>query len=223
MKRKSWSEAFIDSLDGNADAQKTIADETDSFKEKLKEAKVFHNILERAKESMDKASETMLNRKTDFALQRRYLDDGDGKQMDAMEIADEVDAQNTTLKHQKQAAKRLAILLDSIKQELAKKPKKKRDEDVAKDDKNPEDPPEKKGGMQAADGIPPMAQLKALRAEQLDLNERTEDFAKRHKDNPNLNDPQLAELRELEQEQERLESLFQQLTTPPEAKEGGQQ
>ena len=222
MKRKSWSEAFIDTLDGNADTQKGIADETDSFKEKLKGAKVFHNILERAKESMDKASETMLSRKTDLAVDRRYLDQGDGKQMDAMEIADEVEAQSNTLKHQKQAAKRLAILLDSIKQELAKKPKKKNDQ-AAQNDQNPDEPPpEQKGGIQAGDGIPPMAQLKALRAEQLDFNQRTEEFAKRHPDTANLNERQLNELRDLEQEQERLESLFQQLTTPPQVKEGEQ-
>jgi hypothetical protein len=222
MKRKSWSEAFIDTLDGNDDAQKTIADETDSFKEKLKEAKVFHNILKRAKDSMEKASKSMQDRKTDLAVDRRYIDQGDGQQMDAKEIADEVEAQDNTIKHQKQAAKRLAILLDSIKQELAKKPKKKRDEEAAKNENADEPPPEQKGGMQAADGIPPTAQLKALRAEQLDLNERTDEFAKRHPDTANLNERQLGELRELRDEQDRLESLFGQLTAPPEAKEGGQ-
>jgi hypothetical protein len=221
MKRKSWLSATLESLEGNIDAQKTIAEETDSFKEKLKEAKVFHNILERAKDSMDKAGEAMSGRHEE-GKNRCHIEEGLGKLMDAKEIAEETESQNDTLKHQKQAAKRLAILLDSIKEELAKKPKKKQDQEAAKNEDPDEPPPEKKGGIQAADGIPPMAQLKALRAEQLDLNERTEDFAKRHPDTANLNDRQTAELRELEQEQQRLESLFEQLTIPPEAKEGDQ-
>jgi hypothetical protein len=220
MKKKSWLDATLDTLEGNIDTQKGIGEETDSFKEKLKEAKVFHSILERAKDSMDKAGEAMTNRR-ELGKDRRYVEKGEGEMMDAMEIADEVEGQNKTLKHQKQAAKRLEILLDSIKQELAKKPRKPR-EQAAKNDEDPQKEEEQKGGIPAADGIPPMAQLKALKAEQVDLNQRTEVFAKQHPDTMKLNEPQLNELRELEQEQERLQSLFQQLITPPEGKEGEQ-
>ena len=162
-----------------------------------------------------------MTKRREVGKERGYIEKGEGELMDGVEIADELEAQNKTLKHQKQAAKRLEILLDSIKQELAKKPRKPR-EQAAKNDEDPPKEEEQKGGIPAADGIPPMAQLKALKAEQVDLNQRTEEFAKQHPDTTKLNEPQMNELRELEQEQGRLESLFQQLVAPPEGKEGEQ-
>jgi hypothetical protein len=219
MKRKSWTRPLIDTLEGNIDAQKGIAEETDGLKEKLKGAVVFGGILERAKNSMDNAGTVMEGRKGE-AKDRCFIEKGDGEVMDADAVKDEVEAQGDTVKHQKQAARSLTNLLDALKEEIDKKKK----PQVAKNnsDKEPEKQEEgPKGGVPNQDGIPPMAQLKALKAEQIDLNERTIDFDKRNPDPDQFNDKQRLELRELEREQERLQELFQKLTAPPQ-KEGDQ-
>jgi hypothetical protein len=211
IQRKSWTEPFLDTMEGNMEAQKGIAEETDNLKEKLKEAKVFHSILEKAKKSMDDAGKTMEIRR-DEGKERRYLEVGE--MMNAKELKDEVDWQTDTVKHQKQAARRLDNLLESIKEEIAKKnAKKEKEKDQAKQDPKKDEGKEPDGGMRPQDGIPSKAQLKALLAEQLDLNERTEDFAKR---NPDLKNPEDAkELNEIAREQREIQELFLQITAPP--------
>ncbi|MBI2808409.1 MAG: hypothetical protein HYX68_25760 [Planctomycetes bacterium] len=204
MKRKQWTDPYLDSIEGNMEAQKSIAEDTDAFKEKLKGAKVFHSILEKAKESMDKAGKAMEERRT-LGLERRE------NRFNPEETKDEIDAQGHIIRHQKSAAARLDRLLDTLKEEIAKKPKKQ--DDQAKEPDG--DPKEEQGGMQARDGIPPTAQLKALRGEQLDLNQRTAEFARLNPDLKKLNDAQTQELRDLSAEQERLHNLFQDLVAPP--------
>lgn len=216
MKRKIWTDAFLDTIEGNMEAQKSIGEETDVFKEKLKAAKVFHSTLEKAKDAMDKAGKAM-ERRRDEGKDRRE------EKMNDMELKDENEWHGDTIKHQKVAVQKLDILLDSLKEEINKK-KKPRDLAKEPDPMGQEMPEEKQGGMQARDGIPPTAQLKVLKAEQLDLNQRTEDFAKRNPDLKKLNDDQQRELHELSQEQERIHELFQSLFPPqqalPEPKEG---
>ncbi len=221
MKRKSWSEALLNTLDGNIDGQTGIAEETGGLQKKLEGAVVFGGILERAKKSMDSAGTVMDARKKQGFEERRYLEKGDGEVMDADAVKDETEAQSDTVKHQKQAARSLTNLLDALKEEIDKPRKKPKD--IAQNDKKPDEPEPKgpKGGVPNQDGIPPMAQLKALKAEQLDLNERTIDFDKRNPDPAQFNDRQRAELRELEAEQDRLQQLFHKLTAPPQ-KEGEQ-
>ncbi|HZZ82234.1 MAG TPA: hypothetical protein VFE62_27295, partial [Gemmataceae bacterium] len=217
MRLKSWTDALLDTMEGNLDAQKSITEETDDLKKKLDGAVVFKGILERAKKSMDDAGNVMENRHKE-GKDRRYV--VDGKKMDEMEVKDETEWQTDTVRFQKQAARSLTNLLDSLKEEIEKKKK----PQVAQNDEKQPDNEEKqpKGGVPQQDGIPPTAQLKALKAEQLDLNERTTDFDKRNPDPNKLDDRQRAELRELEREQERLQELFQQLTAQPPAlpKEG---
>jgi len=219
--RKSWTGGLLDTIEGNIDAQKDVAGETDTLTGKLKEAKVFHSILERAKKSMDDAGEIMKTRKIE-ANDRRYLEKGDGEVMNAQELKDENEWHVDTIKNQKDASKRLDRILDALKEEIARKPKKK-DNAQAKNDQDPKKEKEKEGGMQPQDGIPPMAQLKALRAEQLDLLEQTEEFAKRNPNLDKLNDAQKRELRQLEVEQERLQELFGQITAPPALPKEGDQ
>lgn len=211
IKLKSWTDPLLDTIDGNRDAQKDIAEETDGVKDKLKEAKVFHSVLERAKKSMDDAGAVMKARREE-GRQRRYLDKNDGELMNADELKDEAEWHADTTKHQKQASQRLDRILDALKEEIAKKPQPRKDPDQVKND--PEKKEEKKGGIRPQDGIPSKAELKLIKGEQLDLNERTEDFAKRNPDVKNLNDVQRRELRELEVEQERLQELFQQILPP---------
>lgn len=216
MKRKIWTDAFLDTIEGNMEAQKSIGEETDVFKKKLESAKVFYSLLEKAKDAMDKAG-TAMERRRDEGKDRRE------EKMNDMELKDENEWHGDTVKHQKVAVQKLERLLDSLKDEISKK-KKPRDLAKEQDPMGQDMPEEKQGGMQARDGIPPTAQLKVLKAEQLDLNQRTEDFAKRNPDLKKLNDDQQRELNELSQEQERIHELFQSLFPPqqaqPEPKEG---
>jgi hypothetical protein len=82
---------------------------------------------------------------------------------------------------------------------------------------------QKKGGIQAQDGIPGTSQLKALKAEQVEINARTKVFAERHPDFNNLTPPQQAELDGIRAEQERLLDLFREMITSAKAEGGKQQ
>ena len=61
-----------------------------------------------------------------------------------------------------------------------------------------------------------MAQLKALRAEQFDLNERFEDFAAKNPNFDKLDDDQKKLLQDLSAEQAALHRLFIEITAVPE-------
>src|SRR5207249_3889908 len=70
MKVKLWTEFSLETIDGNIDAQKNVAEETENLKEKIKEAKVFHSILGKAKDAMDSAGETMSARRAEGAMRQ---------------------------------------------------------------------------------------------------------------------------------------------------------
>ena len=137
---------------------------------------MFHSLLEKAKKSMDDAVKVMKGR-DELGPDRLYFEKGE--KLPANELKEEVDSHDETVRHQKQAIKRLTILLDSIKEEIAQKDEDKKNRDQAKNEepkKNAEDeppPPKTRPG----DGLPPAAELKAFAAMQLDLNERTAAFA----------------------------------------------
>ena len=59
--------------------------------------------------------------------------------------------------------------------------------------------------------LPPTAQIKALRALQVELNERTAAFAQAHPDRMKLGDADREELEELERSQREIAELFQKL------------
>jgi hypothetical protein len=204
IRLKSWTDALVDTITGNLDAQKDVADETGTFKQKLKEAKVFHGLLDQAEKSMVAANDVMKKRRDELGIPRRYIEKGDGELMDAKEIEDENFLHGTTIKHQKQASQRLGFLLDALKEEIAKKPRPKKDPAQAQNDPKEEQPK----GLPAQDGIPAPAQLKALKAAQLDLNERTKQFAERVPDPTKMTDAQRDELNGLHEEQEKLQELF---------------
>lgn len=209
--RKNWTSALGKSLDGDANAQEGLAREVRSLKEKIKEAKVFEHIMERSAKSMDEAVQVMKARR-DEGIAVRQRDPKIDQPWDKMDIKAETDSNDETLRHQTQADQRLKHLLDAVKEELAKKPPEKKEEP-----KEGEGEPQK-GGIPAADGIPSVAQLKALRAEQIDLNDRTEEFAKRNPNANNLPEPQRRELEQIQQDQRNLQDLFRQITANAEKK-----
>jgi hypothetical protein len=66
-------------------------------------------------------------------------------------------------------------------------------------------------GQPSGRSIPPLAQLKALRDWQAEINERTAAFANNHPDPAKLTDDEKTELKDLEQAQKDIAELFEQL------------
>jgi hypothetical protein len=76
--------------------------------------------------------------------------------------------------------------------------------------KNPANPGSGSGGGDQ-DLIPPLAQLKVLKTLQAELNQQTAEFAAQHPDKDKLTEEELAELKEIEQAQRDIATLFEQL------------
>ena len=217
-----WTRGLMQTLDADRQSQAGLAKETQSVEEKLKGAMVFEHILKKAGKAMDDAAEAMADRK-ELAKDRAAAIEPLGKE----ELDDEAKAQDKILRPQKLAAERLDRLLEALKntppqprqpKEAKDEPKKdpnakEKDKDKKEEEKNP--------GMQSQDGVPPMAQIKALKGEQQEVLRQTKDFAEQHPNVEKLNDREQRELRDLTDEQSRLRQLFEQLTAPRDEK-GGQ-
>src|SRR5262249_12356454 len=72
LAKKTWTDALGKTLEADANAQEGLAKEVRSLKEKIKEAKVFEHIMERAAKSMDEASDVMKDRKKLGVETRQY-------------------------------------------------------------------------------------------------------------------------------------------------------
>ncbi|MFO0863270.1 MAG: hypothetical protein U0744_01180 [Gemmataceae bacterium] len=214
--RKKWSPALLKTLESDATTQDGLAEEARSLQEKLKDALVFEHILGKSAKAMDQASKTMSARKEKGA-DRRFDDPfDDRKEMDADEVMDEERRQTETVKFQTQAVDRLQRLLDAVAEAkpeaIAKADPKK---EAPKEDPMEKDPKEKaepKANRPPGDGIPPMAQLKALKGEQVEVQEQTKEFARRNPVPARYNEQQRREVQEIHEEQVRLRRLFERMT-----------
>ena len=70
------------------------------------------------------------------------------------------------------------------------------------------------GGPEGDDSLPPLAQLKLLRAMQKEVNEKTAAFRKPHPDLDNLSARDRKELDEIRREQKEVADLLEKLTEP---------
>ncbi len=227
LAKMKWSTGLLETLDGDITSQKGLADETRALKEKIKEAKIFEHVFEKAAKAMDDASHGMTDRK-ETGKDRRIMD------LEQEELADENKKAQNIEKLQALASKRLQRLLDSLKNDPA---------DQAQND-DPNKQSDDKGGeqqegqkMKPGDGVPPLAQLKVLRGEQLEVNEQTKELTKNHPKLENMNQEQRRQyldsldaeqrrqlerlLNSLETEQQRLHQLFEDMTAAE--KKGGDQ
>jgi hypothetical protein len=75
------------------------------------------------------------------------------------------------------------------------------------------------GGGRRDESITPIAQLKALRALQQEINDRTRAFDKEHPDRAKLTKREEDDLQAIRQEQGEIADLFQQLSAPAESQE----
>jgi hypothetical protein len=210
-RKKHWTDPLLQSLKMLAKSQKTIGLETDSLKEKLKGAKVFEHILKRTVKAMDEAASSLDKRFAKGSLRLLRLE-----AFDKEELADENKSQKKTLHLQQEARRKLTSLLDALKEEIARAKRPRKDKKDGGKGKEPEDG----GGLRGpGDGIPPVAQLKALRDEQREINERTKDFAKRYPNWPKLDEGQMPRMAEIQNElsaiqaeQAAIQRLFEEIT-----------
>jgi hypothetical protein len=211
LRAGQWERGLIGSLSKlKLDRQKGLATETAALEKKLEGATVFAYILHKAAVAMKKATDRMQDRQ-DTALERV------GRPLTKDELAEEKKADAETVQYQREAARRLQRLLDALKQETGgvRPPQ---------EDQPKQDPPE--GGDQDApppanqDGIPTLAEQKALRAEQQEVNERTRAFDERHPELDKLSDEEKlkkldrkerAELQEIHDDQKKVHQLAEAL------------
>jgi hypothetical protein len=204
--RKEWSRGLMQTLDADRMTQEGLAGETRSLQEKIKEAKVFEHVMDKAAKAMEKAAEAMAERKDEAKTRQVKWDDAD--------LKDETRRHEQIAKLQKQAGDRIQRLLDALKEEQVAQEKK--DQEQQQQPKDGGGEQEQQARPRPADGIPPMAELKALRAEQMEVNERTKELAQRHPNMNDLPDPARRELTELETEQRRLREIFAGMTAKKE-------
>lgn len=199
LQQKGWTRALLASAAELARAQKDLGGEARGLaREKLDKAKIFAHLLEKAAEAMEQAGVRVEERRQNAGAEPE------------LNVAAESSADGDTQKTQRTAVRRLDQLLDALKPggAAARQP-----------------PQEGEGGEGGGGGggggprapgeqFPPMAQLKALKALQLDVNERTETFHQKHPDAAKLSEKEKVELQGLKQEQQEIADLFQQLAEP---------
>jgi hypothetical protein len=184
--KKKWERTGLTSLGRLAEAQQSLSEEVDKVaKNDLKNAKVFSNILSRSAEAMKQAAEQM--RKVQQAQQ---VSDAEAGRL------------------QRDALRRLDQLLDALKKEknqAAGKPQEGGDQGGGGAGGGPRPP---------QDGIPQLAELKALRALQKEVNDHTESFSRDHPDPKKLTPGEQRELQNIKKDQAEVANLLEELTAP---------
>jgi hypothetical protein len=210
LEAKHWSRPLLGSQISLSDAQKDLSKETtDIAKDKLEGAKVFAHLLNKSAEAMGKAAEQMLaSSKENNAVQAGQ---------DGRNLAAQASAAADTAGWQRTALRRLDQLLDALKEENGKMMRANNQGQGGSGGGG-----EGGGGQKGGDGdnIPPLAQLKALKALEQEVYERTRDFNKRHPDAKKLDGKVQDQLKSLRREQQEIMDLYQEITAPREP-EGG--
>jgi hypothetical protein len=202
LREKAWDRPLLASLTDLADQQQRLSEAVAGFATKnLEPYPVFAKLVNRSAEAMAKASKRLTERKDDALA----TDPGA-----AFDAETERLAHARPLKPMLDALKALDVLADSLKPD--DKPKANGDPPMGGGDPPPM-PMGETGGPPRQQGIPPLAQLKVLRALQADLNERTADFAKRNPDPEKYDEDAKDERAALEADQKEIAELFGKLQT----------
>lgn len=201
--KKGWTGEEQGSFLNHKTVQETLSKETASLAQKLKGAKVFELILTKAGGNMEESVKSMRLRLSK-SIERRGLFPWPPEMQ-----KDEIQSHDIIVKYQKQASDRLQSLIEAVKEAQKQQAEKDENKDPDNPEGNPEDQPQ--GGLQAQDGIPGIAQLKALKAEQELVNQRTKAFAKTYPNKNNLPPEAQAELNGIHSDQEALFELFREI------------
>jgi D-ribose pyranose/furanose isomerase RbsD len=199
LKKQGWDRAKIVSLGDLDGRSKTLAEELAKFATKeLEPAPVFKQLVEQAAVLTEQAGTRFAERKDD-AL------DSIGQPYDAKA---EAVGDDRTRRPLKTAIRRLDHVLNSLKDD----PKDKNQQPPKPMEDSVPMPPMPMGEQQQQQGgLPQMAQVKALRAIQAELNERTTAFAKAHPDADKYTEADKEELEELERSQREVAGLFDKI------------
>jgi hypothetical protein len=196
LKAKAWPRPLLASYAELEDRERALAGEVRGLAEReFAQLAVFARVVNDAADAMHKAGDKAKARRED-ALNA----DPDAAFDPALEKANH----DRVARPMGVAVRRLEQVLEALKEDAPR----------AKGGPMPMGmPPMPAGGPvpmanPAADVIPPLAQLRALRALQAELNERTAAFAKANPDPAALSDDAREELAEIEAAQRRLAELF---------------
>jgi hypothetical protein len=201
LRKKSWErEKTTVELQRLAENQNLLGEDVaDAAKDKLAAAKVFAQALRKCADTMKRAGERM---------RERYKK--------ANEQPDDISVDEEANRLQKESLHRLEQLLEALKSETG----------VAARQRGRNGSGRSGGrgdggsGGGAGDGIPPLAQLKLLKALQVDINKRTEEFAQQHPDVKKLTEKEQDDLQAIRREQQEVADLLEELTKPAEEPEG---
>jgi hypothetical protein len=216
LAEKKWSRPLLQSYKDLEDRERALAVEVRTLAEReFADLLVFERVVKDAADAIEKAAEKVKTRRQDaLDADPDTAFDADLEKSNGDRVRRPMDL----------AVRRLEQVLDALKPENTPK----------KDDKKAAGmPPPSGGGPMPApmgrggngDAIPPLAQLKALRALQADLNAQTAEFDKLHPDRDKLTDEDREDLKDLEDAQreiailfEEMAKLFQMKELPPEEK-----
>lgn len=213
LKQAGWDRAKLASLGDLEERASTVAAELKQFADKeMEPLPVFRQLTEQAATLTEQAGKRFAERKAD-AL------DAAGQAFD--EQVEKV-ADDRTRRPLRTALRRIDHVLNSLKDDPKQQGGNKENNGQGGGDM----PPGGEGGggqeQQQTGGVPQLAQLKALRAIQAELNDRTREFAKTHPDAAKLSDADREELDELEQSQREVADLFEKIKPALEKKTGEQ-
>jgi hypothetical protein len=187
------SRALLRSLGDLRDAQQGLSDETtDLARKELADAPVFLRLVTRSGESMAEAA--------------RLFDEG--------AKADPAAVGDAAVAAQKDAAHRLALVIDALKNEdHALPPKGAQAGGPPPGGPGSDQQPGGPGGQ--GNGLPPPAQLKVLKAMEVEVKGRTDAFGKVHDDPAKYSDADKAELQDIRKAQQEVSELLEEFRTPP--------
>jgi len=195
LQQKVWDRGKIASLGDLDERIRTVAEELRKFnKANFEPLPVFQQLAEQAADAAERSSQRFADRKIDVL-------DAIGEPFDSTV---ETIADDRCRRPLKTAIRRLDHILEAMKEDTKKNAK-----PAEKPDMPPDMPPMPMPMVEQP--MPPTAQIKALRALQVELNERTNAFSKAHPDRMKLNEVDREELEELERSQREVAELFQQL------------
>ncbi len=193
-KNEAKRDVLLNSVGGLRDAQNGLAGETEALaKKELADAPVLLRLTLRASESMTDAGARL-----DEGLKAKPAEVGDA-----------------ALQAQRQASHRLGLVLDALKSQDAALPPPGGGQAGGPGGQNGGDPDTQ------PDSVPPVAQLKLLRAMQKEVNDRTAAFEKAHPDPAKYGDKEKAELEDIHKEQQDVVDLVEEFRHPSPPKKDG--
>jgi hypothetical protein len=195
LAQKRWTRTLQQGYAALAEDQKQLAEDVRPLAEELSHWPVLEHLLRDTSELLERAAGRIHQRLDDL--------DPDLPWNAQAESA----AQQRLVQPMEQAAHRLEQLLLALQDESGSpSPPASARSATARPPSTPSDPAASQGEM-----ISPLAQLKALRAWQAEIHQRTTAFAQNHPDLSRLSDADREELQELEAAQRTIATLFQKL------------